>query len=88
MSFRFTTVEIKLALANILYREKLQNCPKVQNGDFDLDGLCADLQKKAKCSGHGAVVDEKDFKVVMTKYLGKDKDDVACAQSLAMESRS
>ncbi|CAN8097971.1 unnamed protein product [Discula destructiva] len=52
--------------------EKLQNCPKVQNGDFDLDGLCSDLQKKARCSGSGAVVDEKTFKDVMTKYLGKD----------------
>lgn len=52
--------------------ERLQNCPKVQNGDFDLDGLCSDLQKKAKCSGSGAVVDEKDFKFVMNKYLDKD----------------
>ncbi|KAB5542995.1 transcription factor PAP1-domain-containing protein, partial [Coniochaeta sp. 2T2.1] len=48
---------------------KLQNCPKVQNGDFDLDGLCSELQKKAKCSGSGAVVDERDFKTVMRKYL-------------------
>ncbi|KAK4219971.1 PAP1-domain-containing protein [Rhypophila decipiens] len=55
--------------------ERLQNCPKVQSGDFDLDGLCSDLQKKAKCSGSGAVVDEKDFKNVMNKYLG-GKDDV------------
>ncbi|KAK4229384.1 transcription factor PAP1-domain-containing protein [Podospora fimiseda] len=53
--------------------EKLQNCPKVQNGDFDLDGLCSDLQKKAKCSGGGAVVDEADFKNVMKKYLCKDE---------------
>ncbi len=58
--------------ANLRDREKLQNCPKVQNGDFDLDGLCSDLQKKAKCSGSGAVVDEKDFQNVMKKYLGKD----------------
>ncbi|KAK3316147.1 transcription factor PAP1-domain-containing protein [Apodospora peruviana] len=50
--------------------ERLQNCPKVQSGDFDLDGLCSDLQKKAKCSGTGAVVDESDFKKVMKKYLG------------------
>lgn len=56
--------------ANQYHREKLQNCPKVQNGDFDLDGLCSDLQKKAKCSGSGAVVDEKTFQVVMKKYLG------------------
>lgn len=52
-------------------REKLQNCPKVQAGDIDLDGLCSDLQKKAKCGGTGAVVDEKDFRAVMTKHLGE-----------------
>ena len=57
------------------YRETLQNCPKVQSGDFDLDGLCSDLQKKAKCSGTGAVVDENDFKAVMKKYLGEHKTD-------------
>lgn len=52
--------------------ERLQSCPKVRDGDFDLDGLCADLQKKAKCSGSGAVIDEKDFKHVMGKYLNPD----------------
>lgn len=51
-------------------REQLQGCAKVQSGDLDLDGLCSDLQKKAKCGGSGAVVDERDFKAVMTKYLG------------------
>lgn len=61
--------------SNKCYREKLQSCPKVQNGDFDLDGLCSDLQKKAKCSGSGAVVDERTFKDVMRKYLGKDGGD-------------
>ncbi|KAK7991776.1 transcription factor PAP1-domain-containing protein [Apiospora saccharicola] len=50
--------------------EQLQNCPKVQAGDIDLDGLCSDLQKKAKCGGTGAVVDETDFKAVMKKHLG------------------
>ncbi|KAK0617346.1 transcription factor PAP1-domain-containing protein [Immersiella caudata] len=55
--------------------ETLQNCPRVQNGDFDLDGLCSDLQKKAKCSGSGAVVDEQDFQVVMKKYLGSRTND-------------
>lgn len=55
--------------------ETLQNCPRVQNGDFDLDGLCSDLQKKAKCSGSGAVVDEQDFQVVMKKYLGNKHSD-------------
>lgn len=65
------------------YRETLQNCPRVQNGDFDLDGLCSDLQKKAKCSGSGAVVDEQDFQVVMKKYLGNkhsDEDIKKCSE--------
>lgn len=56
-------------------RERLQNCPKVQSGDIDLDGLCSDLQKKAKCGGTGAVVDEKDFKAVMWKHLGPCPDE-------------
>jgi len=63
--------------SNNTNREKLQNCPKVQNGDFDLDGLCSELQKKAKCSGSGAVVDERDFKTVMRKYLGSTEKDIA-----------
>lgn len=62
--------------------EKLQNCPKVQNGDFDLDGLCSDLQKKAKCSGSGPVVDQGEFKAVMEKYLGKNNDE-NCLKGLA-----
>jgi len=64
-------------ITNPCRREKLQSCPKVQNGDFDLDGLCSELQKKAKCSGSGAVVDEAEFKLVMKKYLGKDEKDVS-----------
>ncbi|RYP60169.1 hypothetical protein DL769_008239 [Monosporascus sp. CRB-8-3] len=52
--------------------EKLQTCPKVHTGEIDLDGLCSDLQKKAKCGGTGAVVDEQDFKAIMTRYLGAD----------------
>ncbi|KAI1437115.1 transcription factor PAP1-domain-containing protein [Xylaria sp. CBS 124048] len=59
----------KLLTCNNIW-EKLQDCPKVQSGDLDLDGLCSDLQKKAKCGGTGAVVDEKDFKAVVSKYLG------------------
>jgi AP-1-like factor len=65
-----------LASANTIYRERLQTCPKVQNGDFDLDGLCSELQKKAKCSGTGAVVDETDFHTVMRKYLGSSDEDI------------
>lgn len=66
------------SIINTPHREKLQTCPKVQSGDFDLDGLCSELQKKAKCSGSGAVVDEKEFSDVMKKYLGKDGKEVDC----------
>lgn len=71
--------------ANSHRRETLQNCPRVQNGDFDLDGLCSDLQKKAKCSGSGAVVDEQDFQAVMKKYLGSkhtDEDIKKCTSDI------
>lgn len=61
-----------MGLELTLNREQLQNCPKVQAGDIDLDGLCSDLQKKAKCGGTGAVVDETDFKAVMKKHLGSN----------------
>ncbi|KAI1493937.1 transcription factor PAP1-domain-containing protein [Biscogniauxia mediterranea] len=65
------TTNGKLLTCNTIW-EKLQGCPRVQSGDLDLDGLCSDLQKKARCGGTGAVVDEQDFKAVMTKYLGED----------------
>ncbi|KAI3320240.1 PAP1-domain-containing protein [Xylariaceae sp. AK1471] len=64
-----TAANGKLLTCNNIW-EHLQGCPKVQSGDLDLDGLCSDLQKKAKCGGSGAVVDEQDFRAVMTKYLG------------------
>lgn len=66
--------------------EQLQECPKVQSGDFDLDGLCSELQKKAKCSGSGAVVEEREFKSVMQKYLGKtDKEMEECNSNLKVK---
>lgn len=53
------------------FREKLQECPAAQHGDFDLDGLCSELTKKAKCSGSGPVVSEKEFDSILNKYTGK-----------------
>ncbi|KAH6605668.1 bzip transcription factor ap-1 [Trichoderma cornu-damae] len=52
--------------------ERLQACPKAQNGEFDLDGLCAELTKKAKCSGSGPVVAEMDFDSILKKYMGEE----------------
>lgn len=49
--------------------DRLQACPKVKEGEFDLDLLCKDLQKKAKCSETGAVVNESDFNKIMKGYI-------------------
>jgi len=53
--------------------DRLQACPKVKEGEFDLDLLCKDLQKKAKCSETGAVVNESDFNQIMNSYVGQNK---------------
>ncbi|KAM3079637.1 DNA-binding transcription factor yap1 [Clarireedia jacksonii] len=59
-------------------RDRLQNCPRVKEGEFDLDGLCKDLQKKAKCSETGAVVNESDFNKIMQSYV---RDSTASKQN-------
>ncbi|KAI1039484.1 hypothetical protein LB505_002710 [Fusarium chuoi] len=68
--------------------EKLQACPKAQNGEFDLDGLCSELTKKAKCSGTGPVVAETDFDTILQKYMGKDVSSSCVAQQLGVEIKS
>ncbi|ODA82398.1 hypothetical protein RJ55_00905 [Drechmeria coniospora] len=64
--------------------EKLQDCPKAQSGEFDLDGLCSELTKKAKCSGSGPVVGEKDFDTILKKYMGKDVSSKCVASTLGI----
>jgi len=54
--------------------DKLQSCSGAQSGDFDLDGLCSELTKKAKCSGSGPVVGESDFDTILKKFMGKNTD--------------
>jgi AP-1-like factor len=71
--------------SNNPHREKLQNCPKARSGDFDLDGLCADLQKKAKCDGTGPVVSEVDFQHAVKKYLCKDEQSTATVDALTKQ---
>jgi hypothetical protein len=53
-------------------REKIQSCPSVQNGSIDMDDLCSQLQSKAKCSGEGPVINEKDFKEIIHKIVKKN----------------
>lgn len=65
--------------------DKLQGCPKAQSGEFDLDGLCSELTQKAKCSGHGPVVAERDFDSILRKYMGKDVSPQCVATTLGIE---
>ncbi|KAF4977972.1 hypothetical protein FZEAL_5580 [Fusarium zealandicum] len=65
--------------------ERLQSCPKAQNGEFDLDGLCSELTKKAKCSGTGPVVAETDFDSILRKYMGKEVSSSCVAETLGVE---
>lgn len=44
----------------------------MQNGNIDMDDLCSQLQSKAKCSGDGPVINEKDFKEIIHKIAKKD----------------
>lgn len=53
--------------------EKIQACPSVQSGNVDMDDLCSQLQSKAKCSGEGPVINEKDFTEIIHKIVKKDK---------------
>jgi len=65
--------------------DKIHSLPKAQSGDFDLDGLCSELTKKAKCSGHGPVVGETDFDTILKKYMGKEVSSNCVASSLGIE---
>jgi AP-1-like factor len=65
--------------------DKIQTLPKAQSGDFDLDGLCSELTKKAKCSGHGPVVEETDFDTILKKYMGKEVSSNCMASALGVE---
>ena len=43
----------------------MQRSEKVQNGEADMDDLCTQLKAKAKCSGSGAVIDQKDVDAIL-----------------------
>ena len=47
------------------YRDRVQKSPKVQTGEADMDDLCTQLKAKAKCSGTGAVIDQKDVDAIL-----------------------
>ena len=43
----------------------MQRSQKVQSGEADMDDLCLQLKAKAKCSGSGAVIEQKDVDAIL-----------------------
>ncbi|KAK4696973.1 AP-1-like transcription factor, partial [Lecanoromycetidae sp. Uapishka_2] len=52
--------EVKKMIGTEKLWPRIQASGKVQSGEIDMDNLCSELKKKARCSGSGAVIDEKD----------------------------
>ena len=48
-----------------LDRDRVQRSERVQSGEADMDDLCSQLKSKAKCSGSGAVIDQKDVDAIL-----------------------
>ncbi|KAH0557081.1 hypothetical protein GP486_005133 [Trichoglossum hirsutum] len=46
--------------------ERLQTMPNVASGQVDLEDLCSELRRKARCSESGVVVNEKDFNSIVS----------------------
>ena len=46
-------------------RDRVQNSKRAQSGQVDMDDLCSQLKAKAKCSGKGAVIEQKDLDAIL-----------------------
>jgi hypothetical protein len=51
---------------NVSNRERLQAMPNVASNPVDLEELCSELRRKARCSETGVVVNEKDFNSIVS----------------------
>lgn len=51
----------------------MQSNPDFQEGKFDLDGLCAELRAKARCSESGVMVDQDHVDAALRKLGKKDE---------------
>ena len=47
------------------YRDRVQGSMKAQSGEADMDELCTQLKSKAKCSGSGAVIEQKHVDAIL-----------------------
>lgn len=53
------------------FRDQLQKNPLFQNGELDVDSLCAELRSKAKCSETGLALDQKDVDDVLKRIQAR-----------------
>ena len=61
--FRISTPTV--CLLTTIGRDRVQKSEKVQSGEADMDDLCSQLKSKAKCSGSGAVINQKDVDAIL-----------------------
>ena len=54
----------------IKHRDTIQQRPDFKDGNLDIDNLCAELRKKAKCSESGVVVDKHDLDAALQRLPG------------------
>jgi AP-1-like factor len=50
--------------------DKIQQRPDFKDGSLDIDGLCSELRKKAKCSETGVVIDKNDVDAALQRLPG------------------
>ncbi|MCJ1436035.1 DNA-binding transcription factor yap1 [Xylographa pallens] len=58
---------------NMLW-DRVQKSDRVQSGEADMDDLCTQLKAKAKCSGSGAVIDQRDVDAILGPAPEEQKD--------------
>ncbi|KAL2044711.1 hypothetical protein N7G274_002485 [Stereocaulon virgatum] len=57
--------------------DRVQTSKRAQSGQVDMDDLCSQLKSKAKCSGKGAIIAEKDVDAILgpaTPAIGEPTD--------------
>ncbi|KAI4202438.1 MAG: hypothetical protein LQ346_001996 [Caloplaca aetnensis] len=54
--------------------DRVQQSEKAQTGEIDMDNLCSQLKSKAKCSGSGAVIEQKDVDAILGPPPNAQKD--------------
>ncbi|KAL8690885.1 MAG: hypothetical protein Q9218_003778 [Villophora microphyllina] len=57
--------EVKQFLTCDKLWDRVQQSERAQSGEVDMDTLCSQLKAKAKCSGSGAVIEQKDVDAIL-----------------------